>query len=160
MSFEQTVKQPHTHIDDNNFYLHFGLPWWHTWWRICLQRGRPKSDPSHLEKGNTTHSSILAWRIPRTEEPGRLQPIGLQKNQTQLREEHTHTRPVRWELKGITELCIFARHLQRSNPQKVARHCSSSWKCKLNPPLPPTGKAKITRLIPPNVSNNVQQPES
>jgi len=23
-----------------------------------------------------THSSILAWRIPRTEEPGRLQPIG------------------------------------------------------------------------------------
>ena len=26
-----------------------------------------------LEKGIATHSSILAWRIPRTEEPGRLQ---------------------------------------------------------------------------------------
>ena len=26
----------------------------------------------HLEKGMTTHSSILAWRIPQTEEPGRL----------------------------------------------------------------------------------------
>ena len=26
-----------------------------------------------LEKGMATHSSILAWRIPRTEEPGRLQ---------------------------------------------------------------------------------------
>ena len=26
-----------------------------------------------------THSSILAWRIPRTEEPGRLHPMGLQK---------------------------------------------------------------------------------
>ena len=26
-----------------------------------------------LEKGMTTHSSILAWRIPWTEEPGRLQ---------------------------------------------------------------------------------------
>ena len=26
-----------------------------------------------------THSSILAWRIPRTEEPGRLQSVGLQK---------------------------------------------------------------------------------
>ena len=25
-----------------------------------------------LEEGMTTHSSILAWRIPRTEEPGRL----------------------------------------------------------------------------------------
>ena len=25
-----------------------------------------------LEKGLVTHSSILAWRIPRTEEPGRL----------------------------------------------------------------------------------------
>ena len=32
-----------------------------------------------LEKGTTTHSSILAWRIPWTEEPGRLQPMGLQR---------------------------------------------------------------------------------
>ena len=32
-----------------------------------------------LEKGMTTHSSILAWRIPWTEEPGRLQSMGLQK---------------------------------------------------------------------------------
>ena len=32
-----------------------------------------------LEEGMATHSSILAWRIPRTEEPGRLQSIGLQK---------------------------------------------------------------------------------
>ena len=31
-----------------------------------------------LEKGTTTHSSILAWRIPWTEEPGRLQYMGLQ----------------------------------------------------------------------------------
>ena len=32
-----------------------------------------------LEKGTATYSSILAWRIPRTEEPSRLQSIGLQK---------------------------------------------------------------------------------
>ena len=32
-----------------------------------------------LEKEMATHSSILAWRIPRTEEPGRLQPIGSQR---------------------------------------------------------------------------------
>ena len=29
--------------------------------------------------GNGTHSSILAWRIPRTEEPGRLQSMGSQR---------------------------------------------------------------------------------
>ena len=32
-----------------------------------------------LEKGMATHSSILAWEIPRTEEPGRLQFMGLQR---------------------------------------------------------------------------------
>ena len=29
-----------------------------------------------LGEGMATHSSILAWRIPWTEEPGRLQPMG------------------------------------------------------------------------------------
>ena len=32
-----------------------------------------------LEKGMATHSSILAWRIPLTEEPGGLQSMGSQK---------------------------------------------------------------------------------
>ena len=32
-----------------------------------------------LEDGTTTHSSILAWRIPWTEEPGGLQSIGAQR---------------------------------------------------------------------------------
>ena len=31
-----------------------------------------------LEKGMATHSSVLAWRIPWTEEPGGLQPTELQ----------------------------------------------------------------------------------
>ena len=31
-----------------------------------------------LEKGTATHSSILAWGISRTEEPGGLQSMGLQ----------------------------------------------------------------------------------
>ena len=31
------------------------------------------------EKEMATHSSILAWRIPWTEEPGKLQSIGLQR---------------------------------------------------------------------------------
>ena len=33
-----------------------------------------------LEKGMATHSSILAWRIPWTEEPGRLQSMGSQRD--------------------------------------------------------------------------------
>ena len=32
-----------------------------------------------LEKGMATHSSILAWTIPRTEEPGGLQSVELQR---------------------------------------------------------------------------------
>ena len=36
-----------------------------------------QEDP--LEKGIATQSSILAWRLPRTEEPGGLQSMGLQR---------------------------------------------------------------------------------
>ena len=36
-----------------------------------------KEDP--VEEQMTTYSSILAWRIPWTEEPGRLQSIGSQR---------------------------------------------------------------------------------
>ena len=39
-----------------------------------------------LEEGVATHSSILAWRIPRTEEPGGLQSVESQKSQTPLSE--------------------------------------------------------------------------
>ena len=52
-----------------------------------------REDP--LEEGMTTHSSILAWRIPWTEEPGGLQSMGWAKSQTQLKQlsvrTHTHT---------------------------------------------------------------------
>ena len=33
-----------------------------------------------LEKEMAIHSSILAWEIPRTEEPGRLQSMGVTKS--------------------------------------------------------------------------------
>ena len=54
----------------------------------CRPWGREESDtteqftfPFHfhaLEKEMATHSSFLAWRIPWTEKPGGLQPMGLQ----------------------------------------------------------------------------------
>ena len=37
-------------------------------------RSLGREDP--LEKEIATHSSTLAWKIPWTEEPGRLQPMG------------------------------------------------------------------------------------
>ena len=40
-----------------------------------------------VEKEMATHSGILAWEIPRTEEPGGLQPMGLQESQTRLRDK-------------------------------------------------------------------------
>ena len=45
---------------------------WETWVRSL-------SWEDALEKEMATHSRILAWRIPWTEEPGRLQSMGLQR---------------------------------------------------------------------------------
>ena len=39
----------------------------------------PLGQEDPLEKGMETHPSILAWRLPWTEEPGRLQSIGSQR---------------------------------------------------------------------------------
>ena len=47
-----------------------------------------RKDP--LEKGMTTHSSILAWRIPWTEEPGRNTVHGVAKSWTRLSDYHFH----------------------------------------------------------------------
>ena len=43
---------------------------WETWMRSLGWEGP-------LEEGMATHSSVLAWRIPWTEEPGGLQSMGL-----------------------------------------------------------------------------------
>ena len=42
-------------------------------------RGRSLGWEDPLEKEMATHSSIHAWKIPWTEEPGRLQSMGLQR---------------------------------------------------------------------------------
>ena len=43
-------------------------------------RSLGREDP--LEKEMATHSSILAWKIPRTEEPGGLQSMGHKRSDT------------------------------------------------------------------------------
>ena len=47
-----------------------------------LIRSLGREDP--LEKKMATYSSVLAWEIPWTEEPGGLQSMGPQKSWTQL----------------------------------------------------------------------------
>ena len=47
-----------------------------------------QEDP--LEEEMVTYSSILAWEIPWTEEPGRLQSMGVGKSQTSLSGHTTH----------------------------------------------------------------------
>ena len=64
------------------FWILIYIFWWFRRWRICLlsrrhKRSLGREDP--LEKGMASHSSILAWRIPWIEEPGRLQSMGLQR---------------------------------------------------------------------------------
>ena len=76
---ESPETNPHTY---GPTYGHLGLPCWLR--HFCLPpiwetwvRSLGWEDP--LEKEMTTHSSILAWRIPWIEEPGGLQSTGLQR---------------------------------------------------------------------------------
>ena len=50
-------------------------------------RSLGQDDP--LEKGMATHSSVLAWRIPWTEEPGRLQSMGSRRARRDRVMKHT-----------------------------------------------------------------------
>ena len=50
----------------------------------------PESE-RYLGEGNATHSSILAWEITWTEEPGRLQSMGSQKKSDTTKQLSIHT---------------------------------------------------------------------
>ena len=94
------------HIKTNNYRHHtadytYGASQVAQWERIHLpvqemQETQVRSlgweDP--LQEEGATHSSIPAWKIPWTEEPGGLQPNAVGKSQTQLRETaHGHSHP-------------------------------------------------------------------
>ena len=49
---------------------------------ILETRGQSLGQEDLLQNGMATHSSILAWEIPWTEEPGRIQSMRSQKSQT------------------------------------------------------------------------------
>ena len=54
---------------------------------VCLCESLGQEDP--LDEGMATHSSILAWRIPWTDEPGGLQSLGCKESD--MTEETGHT---------------------------------------------------------------------
>ena len=54
-----------------------------------------------LEEGMATHSSILAWRIPRTEEPGGLQSTGSPRVRHSRAHTHTHTQTHVWLWRAV-----------------------------------------------------------
>ena len=57
-----------------------GLPWWLSSKEAPANTGDPGSIPGagrSSGEGMVTHSSILAWEIPWTEEPGGLQSMGV-----------------------------------------------------------------------------------
>ena len=71
-----------------SLYLGTDGPWWlrdqvlkipPTMQETEKRQFRSLGGEAPLEKGLTAHSSILAWRIPWTEEPGGLQSIGSQR---------------------------------------------------------------------------------
>ena len=62
-----------------------------------------------LEKEMATHSSILAWRIPWTKEPGRLQSTGSQRVDMTER-LHTHTQFIDIQFNSCAQLCLTLCH--------------------------------------------------
>ena len=68
--------------------LHFGLPRWLNGKRICCSiRDTGDADwEDALQEGVATHSSILAWGNPWTEEPSGLHSTGSQRDMTEVTE--------------------------------------------------------------------------
>ena len=53
------------------------------WWAVVHgPRFDPQGWDEPLEKETATHSTVLAWRVPWTEEPGRLPSMGSQESDT------------------------------------------------------------------------------
>ena len=100
------------------------------------------------EEEVATHSSVLAWRIPWTEEPGGLHSTGRQ-SQTDGAHTHKHERCV-----GVAPRC-GVEHLQQSlsaepagtqqedNPDASAPSCSKSKKPRAHEPR---GEANVRRV--------------
>ena len=76
----------------------------------------PLCEEDPLEEGMATHSSILVWRIPWTEEPGELQSLGSQRVGHDRATEHSvHMDPHKYEAgnNSCTDAGTSCWHRQR-----------------------------------------------
>ena len=80
-----------------------------------------QEDP--LEKEMATHSSILAWEIPWTEEPGRLQSMG-RKSWTQLSDSTTTTYNSNFMLFTSEHVDLYS--LKVKSESEVTQSCPTS----------------------------------
>ena len=96
---------------------------------------RPLGWEDSLEEGMATHSSILSWRIPWTEEPGRLQSMGHQELDTTKRLSTAHQSPKKdveasqMVTKQRFSLCVWKSALQVLSlvVQGLRLHAPNGW---------------------------------
>ena len=98
-----------------------------------------------LEKEMTTHSSVLAWKIPWSDEPGRLQSMGLQKSQTPL--------------SNFTSL-HFTRFVIAILPRN--KHLSNSWLQSISAVILESKKMKsvTVSIVSPSICHEVMGPNA
>ena len=84
----------------------------------------PFSQEDHLEKQMATHSSILAWEISWTEEPGGLQSAGSQR----LRQD--------WATNTFTSKCVERRKQGRNLNYAVRSNVANEDACRAKPAIP------------------------
>ena len=78
-----------------------------------------------LEKGMATHSSILAWRIPWTEEPGGLQSMRSQRDGHDWA-INTHTE-VSWDISNTASGPGKSRWMSKGNPEEMPHKTDSNY---------------------------------
>ena len=85
-----------------------------------------------LEQGMATHSSILAWTIPRTEDPGGLQSTGPQR----VGHDWTRTDTHRWSRTFLPVECVKVenqKHLKKSHKEyNTTERLSNNRKSSVN----------------------------
>ena len=85
-----------------------------------------REDP--LEKGMATHSSILAWEIPWSEEPVRLQSMGLQESDMTYQLNHQHI----VDLQYCVNFCCTAKWFSYTHihiPFGFSDGAGQEWSC-------------------------------
>ena len=96
---------------------------------------------TYLEKAMATHSSTLAWKLPWTEEPGRLQSMGSQ-SQTGLsdftstfhfhaleKEMATHSSVLAWRIPRMEEAAIYRVTQSQTRLKRLSSsvHIQTTW---------------------------------